>query len=374
MKLENLDKEDDLKLKFSLFPQVDGSSKVLPYVFVTDVNIPANTIIYAQASTYNYLVFGLIALLIIIGIVLYYYKRGKDATCEIDMKIKPISPYRFMDVTDNKVVSADAWYFRNGSESEINVKGVVKPVYPSFSKKYALKAEFEIQDSDGNDYFTFRPSGFDPNGAPRSCNITYPLEITSDGEFHIKVISFMREDMNEEIFANLDRCKLQLKVVVRAYFEDKSGNCVSKEVEEKEESYTYIVRPDIADKELWVAFDPGTTGSCVAYGYGGTPANCDNIKLVSSQSSTVDGGTKLSPIFYSKLQILDQASIFNGAAAADMQLFDSGTGEGDYRFGNEAHIFWGSNSFQSIKKLLGYDNELTVKNRIGVERSISGHE
>ena len=123
------------------------------------------------------------------------------------------------------------------------------------------------------------------------------------------------------------------------------------------------------NSSLWMAFDSGTSGSCVAYGLGGTPDRTDTIHMAQNLYQSIDGNWHKTCIFPSKIRITDDSAIFDGEMVEDAKEYKNG--KGDFFFGNEAEMFEGANSFQSIKKLLGYTNmqEIIAK---GKRRAISG--
>ena len=112
-----------------------------------------------------------------------------------------------------------------------------------------------------------------------------------------------------------------------------------------------------------------TSGSCVAYGLGGTPDRTDTIHMAQNLYQSIDGNWHKTCIFPSKIRITDDSAIFDGEMVEDAKEYKNG--KGDFFFGNEAEMFEGANSFQSIKKLLGYTNmqEIIAK---GKRRAISG--
>ncbi len=374
LSLEEFSKDDTLDIKFTFLPKYSPDSKVLPYVFLTSRTLSAQEVAYKSAPTYMYIFLFCVLIALIMLVRFIYRKRGKRATCTSKVNIWPISNSRFMDVSDNHVVSQDCWYYQEGSKTKnIEVTGTVRPIYPKFAKRYKLVAEYQIQDIDLNEEFSFRPEGREQNGSLRSSNRWYPLQCDTRGNYTFDVTTYLSEDVLEPDFSSLSHCILRLKVLIRTYFVDSSNKKLTP-YQQIERSYPFIVRPAIENSDIWVALDPGTSGSCITYGWGGLPADVNNINLACSQSTDTAGNQILSPIFFSKVQILDHASIFSGGKASEMQVFDSETGQGDFRFGNEAHIHWGRNSFQSIKKLLGYANELEIENGKGVVRRINGHD
>ncbi|MBD5358828.1 MAG: hypothetical protein HDR88_17875 [Bacteroides sp.] len=371
--LNSFSKDEVLDFQLTFMPE-SNNSDILPYVFLANRAIPASEISYKPAPTYLYILISV--LVIVLGFIDYliYLSRGKKATSKIDIDILPISNEKFMDVSNNHVISQDCWYFQERRRSKnIAVKGSIKTIIPKFAKPYKLIAEYEIEDVDLNEDFSFRPAGTEHNGSQRSAKKWYPLHLDNNGNYSFEVTAYLEDTILYPDFSDLTHCILRLKVNIRTYFADHTGKQITPYTQD-ESRYRFIVRPAIPNSDLWIALDPGTTGSCIAYGWGGLPADTDNINLACNISKDTAGNNMKSPIFYSKIQILNHASIFDGGNPAEMQVFDSEKGKGDFRFGNEAHIYWGKNSFQSIKKLLGYANEFKVKNNNGVVARISGHD
>ncbi|MBW6490449.1 MAG: Hsp70 family protein [Lentimicrobium sp.] len=120
--------------------------------------------------------------------------------------------------------------------------------------------------------------------------------------------------------------------------------------------YSFHIGEDLGD--VWVAFDPGTTGSCVAVG------NHANNIVLADVSKTRATGPKIMP---SLLTFDDSASpsIFNGNVPDDL-----------YKYGSLAYTNWDIAKFkyQSIKKLLGFKDKksITFKNNITI--SLNGKE
>lgn len=372
---EEIDKSSELQFSIIFTPDSDSVSSILPYVFIANRNITGNDIEFKPAPTSFYIM--QIGLLVIISICLYivYLHRAKFAKCTPKFNIWPISNSRYMDVSNNKVINYDCWYYRNGeNEKKIQVSGNIAVEYPKFAAKGKLVAEYLIEDVDTNEDFSFRPDGRKSNNANRCAKEWYPLKMDENGDFEFEVVSFLNSNLNSPRFDREDLNILRLKVIIRTRIEmpkksNKDDNWIK-----SSKKYHFIVRPEIENSDIWVSFDPGTSGSCIAYGWGGLPADTNNINLACSRSTNTAGNEIISPIFHSKIRITDHSDLFNGAVPEQLTLFDSNKGTGDFRFGNEAHIHWGRNSFQSIKKLLGYANELEVKNDRGQIAKIKGED
>ncbi|MDE7386937.1 MAG: hypothetical protein K2N28_07335 [Muribaculaceae bacterium] len=367
--------KDILDFSLVFYPANHEGSSLLPYVFITGRELNSSAFSFMPSPAESHLGYIIVAaLLLLVGILYWIWRsRAKGAKASIELNIWPISNSRYMDVSNNHVVNFDCWYFvQDQKEKNIQVSGNITPIYPSFAQKDKLVAEYMIEDVDQNEDFSFRPDGRVSNGDYRRAGEWYPLLIDEKGNFEFEITSYLEDRLKEPDYTREDQNVLRLKVLVRIHFEQ--NHKIVGQYIQKDKYYRFIVRPAIQNSDVWVALDPGTSGSCIAYGWGGLPVDTNNIHLACSLSTDTAGNQNLSPIFYSKVQILDHASIFDGEKPENMVPFDSDKGQGDFRFGNEAHIFWGKNSFQSIKKLLGYSNEFEVSGNGGRTAAISGRD
>ena len=371
---------DNLNFKYVFYatPHTASGDAMMPFAYVADreMTLTSDNFITHSDTMYIITILSVLAFAVLVGVVLWqiYRRRGKKALKGFKFNIWPISNTRFMDVTNNVVENYDCWYFRDGDrDKRIQVTGQVNVEYPSFAQRYTLLAEMEVQDIDFNEDFSFRPDGKNPDGSLREANRWYPLSLEPDGRFDTSVVAYIENTIASPDFARNDHNVLRLQVKVRVKLVDKKGNTVA-ELPGQMKKYIFIVRPEMPNSDLWVAFDPGTSGSCVAYGYGGNPDFTNNIHLAENRTTDTAGQQKLSPIFYSKIQILPRGGFFSGVPAADLEVYDFDKHKGDFYFGNAAHIYWGQNSFQSIKKLLGYSNELEVEGADGSVKKIKGED
>lgn len=115
-----------------------------------------------------------------------------------------------------------------------------------------------------------------------------------------------------------------------------------------------------------MAFDPGTSGSCIAYGFGGTPDDMTNIHL----AKNYEGSEGWKPIFPSFITITDKNTTLNKISAGVEHL----NTPDDYEFGNAAYQQeYHLNRFQSVKKLLGYSKtKQKIYSNTGKEIEIAG--
>ncbi|MBR5105996.1 MAG: hypothetical protein IKU93_06130, partial [Alistipes sp.] len=133
------------------------------------------------------------------------------------------------------------------------------------------------------------------------------------------------------------------------------------------EDYSFIVRPKLENSNLWVAFDPGTSGSCIAYGVAGSPTDTNDLFVAENTAESLRGTNIYSHIFPSLIRINRDSKRLAAPNPVVEDLVDGV----DFHFGNRALILWGNfNCFQSIKKLLGYSNAQKIIIRDGAKDSI----
>jgi hypothetical protein len=110
--------------------------------------------------------------------------------------------------------------------------------------------------------------------------------------------------------------------------------------------YKFHIGADLRD--VWVGFDPGTSGSCVAVG-----SSTDNIIL--GEDIRIRDIANPERRIIPSLLVFDKRKQFH-ANGADLPVTI-------YKHGNEANLFFGNinfQSFQSIKKLLGYKTQSEI--------------
>lgn len=284
-----------------------------------------------------------------------YNKRGKKALRGVYVKIWNVANSRFMELKDYHVVDRDCWYKRNGETQRlINITGSVDFQKVTFARPYQLKVEFKIDDVDSNEDFSFRPDGHENNGENKRKAHWYEVPLNSDGSFEINAIVYQVEGSTPDLENTYNI--LDMKVTVRAHLLLNGKDVV--QPKEDEQYYHFIVRPEIANAALWMAFDPGTSGACVAYGIGGNPTDQTNIKIAYHTKTDLSGERQI-PIFPSKVKIPDESSIIKRKGQVDMTTMREAykyKEAGDFYFGDLAEVHEGRNSFQSIKKLLGYND------------------
>ena len=114
---------------------------------------------------------------------------------------------------------------------------------------------------------------------------------------------------------------------------DNSGKIIRILDEKNNVPYEFIAKEYFPNRELWMAFDPGTSGSCVAYGYGGTVVDKNNIHLARNFERHTDGFQGWVPIFPSKIRISDNSILFDNPKDVENARIIQDGGDGDFWFG-----------------------------------------
>lgn len=322
-------------------------------------------------TTFAILISALIALLLVITLFAIWYYRGRLVKAKVNVKIDHISKQRYMNVSVNKddgihVTNAPCWYLRPGiNEQKIHVTCSMERLPLAFARRYRIRLSYMVKDLDENYDFTFRPDGQENDGSLRRVDTWYvvpngPVKDESK-KFEFNAIAYVDYGKTPD-FAGRENI-LKLGICFKAELVDGSGVVMKLLDERIDVPYEFIAKEYFSNRELWMAFDPGTSGSCVAYGYGGSVADKNSIHLARNFERHTDGFEGWVPIFPSKIRISDNSRLFiNPHDVENAQIIQDGN-NGDFWFGNAAEQLWGRNSFQSIKKLLGYSNELPIKRK-----------
>lgn len=374
---------DKLKFKYVFYATAkDKGNDLMPFVYPIDREYTLTTDDF-KTPLDKMTVMTLCILLLLVSICAlvayrFYIKRGREKNISVDFTIYPISNNRFMDVkqeqTGIEVLSYDCWYWQKGDlQRNIYIRGNIDIETKSFAKQYIPKVKYVVNDIDLNYDFSFRPEGNDRDGSFRKKDKEYEVPISSDGTFEFNVIAYMESSIEKPNFEIENILNLKVTVFVGLY--DKYNKKVStNEIPPISHTYKFICKPQIQNSDLWVAFDPGTSGSCIAYGYGGRQDSLDNIGIAYNQEEDTAGHKKYTPIFPSMISINKESKLFDGVPVESLEeIADDQSNSGDFYFGNLAKIYYGTNGFQSIKKLLGYTTKFQIKNGT-TTKEISGKD
>lgn len=358
--LGNRDLGDTIQIKYIFYTTVkNGNQAIMPMVFVADRNVELNeNVFYPEFTLFEKMALILFFIAITALAVfawLAYNKRGKAVLRGVSVKIWHVSNSRFMELKDYHVVDRDCWYMKVGEKQRlINITGAVDFQKLSFARPYQLKVEYRIDDVDNNDDFSFRPDGRENNGEHKSKSKWYEVPLNSDGTFEINALAYQVDGKTPDLEGRNNILDMKVSVKANLY---KGQDIVL--LKEDSQYYHFIVRPEISNAALWMAFDPGTSGACVAYGIGGYPTDKTNIKIAYNTEIDSNGNETQVSIFPSKIKIPDNSSIITKRGEVEIPELKEAPeygAPGDFYFGNLARIYEGRNSFQSIKKLLGYND------------------
>lgn len=352
--------DDTLEFKYIFYTTIKNEEQtIMPMVFVANRNVVlSESFFYPKFTIFEKMFFLFVFIALIVSIILgwiTYNKRGQSVLRGISVKIWHISNSRFMDLKDYHVVDQDCWYMRRGENQRlINITGSVDMQKMSFARPYQLKVEYKIEDVDNNEDFSFRPEGQENTGEKKVKSKWYEVPLNSDGTFEINALAYQVDGHTLDLEGRHNILKMKVSVKAELY----KGKEIISHIDDFA-YYSFIVRPEITNAALWMAFDPGTSGACVAYGIGGNPTDKTNIKIAYNTEKDSSGKETKVSIFPSKIKIPDSSSIITKRGKVTMSELEEATeygGQGDFYFGNLAKVHEGRNSFQSIKKLLGYND------------------
>ena len=379
----NLESIVPIELKFDyIFYTVskdNAGNNIMPYVLTASRKITKSDFEINNGYTMTFILFVFILLILCVLAYLLWQYRGRKRIAHLKYRIDRVSKLHYMDVKDSNeeglhVMNYDCWYINEGeTETNIHIRGDVSLESKFFAKNYQVLISYMIKDLDQNYDFSFRPIGKDYKGNDRLEGRFYTLSPDTKGHFEFDAVAFISKDDegNTKSPNYIDKDNiLELGIYLKVELTDKNGTvlCLLDECNNEDNPYKFIVKPNIENRDLWVAFDPGTSGSCIAYGYGGTPDSMSNIQL--AKNYDVVNGWK--PIMPSYLTINDTdatlAKVASGVEKLEIKK--------DYNFGNAAYKQeFHLNRFQSIKKLLGYNKTTqNIYSENGKEAKIAGRD
>lgn len=363
----SFNEEDKLKFDYTFYSMVNlGNSKTMAKVFDESRNFEftdEHIVSFAEDRTTIISTAALVVVLIIIAVIILcaiYKRRGRKAKIVTDIIVNPVSNERFLRIKDNRVTNLDCWYWDNRSfERNIAIYIDLSVLQLSFSKQYQYQVEAQVQDLDANYDFTFKPSPVHQNrstGAAYQINDWVPVDVVN-GRALFNVIAYFDTQNAQGSTPNFDQdnvLKMRVSVRVKRIMpnNEEHNMILQNDTNVVFEDYSFIVRPQLKNSNLWVAFDPGTSGSCIAYGVAGSPTDTNDLFVAENTAETLRGTNIYSHIFPSLIRInRDSKRLANDRPVEEL------VDDVDFYFGNRASILWGNfNCFQSIKKLLGYSN------------------
>lgn len=378
LSLAGVKPNDTIYFSYVFFPR--ESTSLLPTISIAEQYYVMNDSDFITPPTpfreYLPLLMIIFIAVLIVGVLyIIYKKRGQSRKWYIqDFRIWPISNSHYMQVKDKKVINYDCWYWKGVADAKrsILITGKFVPEKKVFAKSYSYVVEYSLADSDSNKDFSFRPSGKNGSGEALLLNTFYLLPMASDGSFSFNAEAYVdfdeleKQNRSEPNFKINNILDLTASIKVTITDGKKVIRCSTKTYPK----YSFIVRPALEKPDLWVSFDLGTTGSCMAFGQAGNLAQRNNIHMVNNRTKKITAEQHLVPIFPSKIIIPDNSRLFNN----NFNIEEADEPK-DFVFGNRAEQHWNEsrNRFQSIKKLLGYTTTQKIF-KDGLSKSIQGQD
>ncbi|MCH5238709.1 MAG: hypothetical protein J1F38_00630 [Muribaculaceae bacterium] len=356
--------DSDLNFQYQFFSTVspEGDGKDVPYVFTAQTSLSTGDILFVNDSKRGWivgLVLGVLAIITFFIMIL----RGKKRSLRSEARNFTT---RFSVTTrEEGTVELPCWFYTPGQPSgAIRVDGDVNPanVKFRFPGKTQVRVKVDILEKP-NDLTILVNDKRDEIVEPgdEKAFLIYDEFVknsTGDGKFKFTLNFRLPENVNWEYTKVRLRLRYETFTKIFGFFKKVEYFPINPE---DAEEIDFFIRPEIG--EGWLGIDPGTSGSCIAIGRGGT-INQPNISLVEVDND---------PIIPSKI-------IFDKASFRDIDSAQPGT---DYTFGTNANKNWTARSragyqcFQSIKKLLGYqngeNNKLSINpGKAGNSKELSG--
>lgn len=343
----------------------ESGNTIIPMAFTTSMPVILATTDFKSAPKENlpWSIALSVLLLAIAVIVLYkiWDNRGKKRIMKVSRVLTPIGPTKYMDVKNEQVTNYDCWYKNDAFDKQryIVIDYTIIPQKMRFARKYKYAFSYKVEDIDGNDTFSFRPEGLKSDGDNKENGKVYMnTPFGCDESQHmesLRIVAYQEPNKDPDFtFDNI----LKMKITVTIERIDNSSKQMN--VTKDELFYSFIVRPkENLDTNVWIAFDPGTTGSCIAYGVASNIYDINDLQIVDNEN----GG-----IIPSVVHIPDNSVVFtNNYKTEDLNE------NRDFYCGERADQET-INKFQSIKKLLGYKSSLEVEDDHGNKVYIKGQD
>ncbi len=289
----------------------------------------------------------LVILLAIIGVV-----TAKGIPLGLEIAIDSfLDSYEYIDFDAAGRIKYDYQRWMN-RKATLNANGHVKFAHPksfmNWGTRNPLPIHFEFVDFEIPDGMEIEMK------LPHSSSVFVPgytMTLLHQGEVE-KEFSF--QIILKQIDNNLVFDKpVQISFSIEAYFNVKRLFFLQAS-KRKKIKYQFFIGPDLED--TWVAFDPGTSGSCIATGNPNSPIILE----------TIDGKEKVTPSIITFNKKLQPENLYTADGKINKKL---------YNFGVDASAEKGlerNASFQSVKKLLGYLDEKRIEYLNGENLTLNG--
>jgi hypothetical protein len=314
------------------------------YIYKVERIIPSNDKIFSSSITHK--IMQAIIILLIIGIILLILRimihRGREKNYSV--KCNGFND-RFTEITtENGRVDLPCW-FRNQNDirASINIE-----LHLDESKK-----KFRIP------WISSVLISTDDSSVTTECNVpANSIMFALDNQFTTRGVGIEKlscwkngnTNFNVYIYINPQHIDFSnhLKISIRYRIKITSKCLFFKYTKLIDENYTIFVHPNIGDS--WLGIDPGTTGSSISIGSTSAAVNVGNPRILQIS----DNNQSIIP---SKL-ILKKDRNINNIDISNLQP------NIDYLYGLHAEREWiasseaGDNCWQSIKKLLGFNDDI----------------
>lgn len=371
---KDVNEHDSLQLSYVFYTMTKDrrGNGLIPYIykaercFVFDENAFVAPLSPRNNSKMLIYLILLIVFVVVLVILIWLWIRAKyQKDIDLELHVLPVKT-RFMEVKDNTVIDYPCWYYDAGQRGRytVNVLGAIIPKHEVIGSNYVVK--YAVYNDDNDDNFRFRPGTSD--GEIREANTFYPCDVVNGRDFNFEVDACLNpnKELDLETRSHIIRVKIVVQVISNAkvfkVFNNKKESVL---IAQEELKYELIVKPRIDNSDLWIGIDPGTTGSCIAYGMAGNVTDRNDIELAYNEKDNTS-------IYPSVVRIPDNSAIFKQQEVDVSTLVP----DIDFEYGNTAKSNLRSrNCFQSIKKLLGYSASQVVRNgNTGQCINISGQD
>lgn len=333
--------EGDVTVSCELYTMArdDQGNSVLPVTLTASQVIP-----YANIALINHTLHMLLYIIVILALVLTIVALYRGRFKQLNTRPVPFSR-RFTRVTaDEGAVELPCWFRQSGTDStQLRVTGQVTTLL-----RFALSGSYRL-------YVCLSPSQDNASGVTYYINDQpakdwTEVKVQEKGEFSFNI----GIKLNELDTTRAQRCGVRIDYKVESSV---WGLLKHQAPFWSQDKLDFYVIDDLGTS--WMAFDPGTTGSCVVIGSpSGTP----------SDPATTLVGDDVIP---SRLIIRGSTAAESVAAMVPGDALNDP--KADYVYGFTARSQWNTGNFLkyphylSIKKLLGYQNG--VANLITVKLS-----
>ena len=320
------------------------------YAFTAQRELSDNAIHFIEYDKRrNLAIFWTIFIILILTTALLIMGRKKV------FKYKKVGHFaqKYVDITPQKgTIELPCWFFKPGGadSNSIRIEGAISKKFP-FALSFDTRLYVRLQQG--------TPAGF-----------KYYIDGKAADDFISVTLRKGRFAFNLNVQVTSPQLlKTQKALICNVLMDYKISSSILglfklDDVSEPEKIEFFFMR-DLG--RAWVGLDPGTTGSCVAYGNTGGTLENPNIRLM------------LDEVYHDE-EIIPSRLVLKNLDKQNAREMEPGK---DYDFGVEADQKWIANknagrpTFESIKKLLGYKNkrgDLITARLKGKEMQFSGVE